>query len=169
MNKLLYLMRHAKSDWGDPELPDQARPLAPRGVRASRDMVKRLKEAGVAPAVVLCSSALRARQTLDLIAPALGKGVEVKYEDSLYGASATDILKRLGKVPDSVPSVMVVGHNPTTQELALELARSGNDLGRMREKFPTAALAMLRIEEKRWKHLDPGCAELVGLLTPRER
>ena len=167
MTKVLYLMRHAKSDWDDPELPDRERPLAPRGVLASREMVKRLKKAGVVPSVVLCSPALRARQTLDLIAPALGKHVDVKYDEGIYGASSTDIVKRLGKLPDSVRSVMVLGHNPTTQELAITLARSGADIGRMRQKFPTAALAMLRIDKKGWKHLEPGCAELVGLLAPK--
>jgi phosphohistidine phosphatase len=167
--KVLYLLRHAKSDWDDPELPDQDRPLAARGVRASRDMAKRLKKAGVTPSLVLCSPALRARQTLDLIAPALGQKVAIKYDDGLYGASAADVIKRLGAVADSVPSVMVVGHNPTIQELTLELTGPGEDTGGVRQKFPTAALAVLEIDQRDWKNLRPGCAHLVGFLTPRDR
>jgi phosphohistidine phosphatase len=168
MTRLLYLLRHAKSDWDDPELPDQERPLAPRGVRASKDLVKRLKKAGVAPSLVLCSPALRARQTLDLIAPALGRKVEIRYEDGLYGASAVDIVKRLGAVPASVPAVMVIGHNPTIQELTVELAGPGEDTTHVRQKFPTAAVAILEIGERGWKNLHPGSAHLVGFLTPSE-
>ena len=166
--KLLYLLRHAKSDWDDPELPDHERPLAARGVRASHDLAKRLSKAEVAPSLVLCSPALRARQTLELIAPALGKKVDIRYDDGLYGASVADVIKRLGRVPASMPSIMVVAHNPTIQELALELAGSGDDIDRMRQKFPTAALAMLEIDRKDWKELGRGCADLRGLLTPRE-
>jgi phosphohistidine phosphatase len=164
--KLLYLMRHAKSDWDDPELPDIERPLAPRGLRASRDMARRLRKSGVAPSLVLCSTAARARQTLDLIAPALGDGVEVKHESAIYGASPADLIKRLRKVPGSVQSVMIVGHNPTIQELAIGLAGPGGDVDRLRQKFPTAALATLKIDEKSWNKLEPGRGELVGLLTP---
>lgn len=167
--KILYLLRHAKSDWDDTGLPDQERPLASRGVRASHDMAKRLKKAGITPSLVLCSPALRARQTLELVAPALGKKVDVRYEEGLYGASVADVIKRLGKLPASVPSVMVVGHNPTMQELALDLSGSGAEIGRMRQKFPTAALAILEIDRKTWKDLDRGCARLGELLTPRER
>jgi phosphohistidine phosphatase len=167
LTKLLYLLRHAKSDWDDPELPDHERPLAPRGVRASREMVKRFKKAGVAPSLVLCSPAVRARQTLDLLAPALPRNVEIRYEDGLYGASTRDVLTLLGHVPGKVPAVMVVGHNPTIQELTLELSEPGGDSESVRQKFPTAAVAMLEIDTRDWKNLQPGSAHLVGLLTPR--
>jgi phosphohistidine phosphatase len=167
LTKLLYLLRHAKSDWDDPDLPDQERPLAPRGVRASREMGKQLKKAGVAPSLVLCSPAVRARQTLDLLAPALPRNVEIRYEDGLYGASTRDVLRRLGQVPDKVPSVLVVGHNPTIQELTVELSGPGGDSERVRQKFPTAAMATLEIDRSDWKNLRPGCGHLVGFLTPR--
>jgi phosphohistidine phosphatase len=167
--KVLYLLRHAKSDWGGPELPDRERGLAPRGVRASSDLASRLQRARVAPALVLCSTAVRARQTLELLAPALGGQVETRYEEDLYGATAADVLERLRGVPGSVPSVMVVGHNPTIQDLTLELAARGRDLDSVRLKFPTAALATLKFDRKGWDRLDRGVAELVAFLTPGTR
>ena len=167
--KVLYLLRHAKSDWGDAEVPDRERPLAPRGVRATKDLARRLRNAHVAPIVVLCSTALRARQTLELLAPALGAQVEVSYEDELYGATVAGVLERLRRVSAAVPSVMVVGHNPTIQDLTLELAGSGDDLASVRLKFPTAALAILEFDRKRWERLDRGGAELAGFLVPTAR
>ena len=167
--KLLYLLRHAKSDRGDPEMSDRERPLAPRGVHASNDLASRLRNARVAPTLVLCSTAVRARQTLELVAPALGGQVEISYEDELYGASVADVLERLRKVPASVPSVMVVGHNPTIQDLTLELAAPGRELDNVRLKFPTAAVATLKFDRKGWDTLGRGSAELVGFLTPRAR
>jgi phosphohistidine phosphatase len=84
----LYLLRHAKSSWGDPELPDHDRPLAPRGERAAALIGEHLRSAGIAPALVLCSSAVRARETLDRVAP---EG-ELRIEPELYGAEEHDLL-----------------------------------------------------------------------------
>lgn len=167
--KVLYLLRHAKSDWDDPEMADADRPLAPRGRRAANDLAGRLQIARVAPRLVLCSTAVRARQTLELLAPALGAVVEISYEDELYGATVADILQRLRRVPGKVPSVMVVGHNPTIQDLTLELAASGRELDSVRLKFPTAAMATLKFEGTGWERLHRGGAELVGFLTPGAR
>src|SRR5438105_1351672 len=70
--RALYLLRHAKSSWDDPDLDDHDRPLAKRGVRAAGAIARHIWREGIQPALVLCSSARRARQTLDLIAPAIG-------------------------------------------------------------------------------------------------
>jgi phosphohistidine phosphatase len=165
---ILHLLRHAKSSWADEELSDHDRPLAPRGRRAAAAIADHLREHGVAPELVLCSSAVRARETLELVAPALGPQASVLVEDGLYGASAEDLLDRLHLVPATTASVMLVGHNPAMQDLALALAAPSAGIERLRAKFPTAALATLRIPDGGWPGLRRRGAELVDLVLPRE-
>jgi phosphohistidine phosphatase SixA len=95
----LYLLRHAKSDWDHPKLDDHDRPLAPRGKKAMKAMARYLRREGIHPDVVLCSSAKRARQTLERVLPALGDGVDLEVEDDLYTFDADVLLARLKRVP----------------------------------------------------------------------
>ena len=103
---------------------------------------------------MLCSSAKRARQTLERLGPA---GLDARIEPELYGAGSNTLLARLREVPDEVASVMLIGHNPGMQQLALTLA--GLD-----DKFPTAALATLELA--RWSTLEH--AELIDYVRPRD-
>jgi phosphohistidine phosphatase len=137
----LYLLRHAKSSWGDPELPDHDRPLAPRGERAAALIGEHLRSAGIAPALVLCSSAVRARETLDRVAP---EG-ELRIEPELYGAEEHDLLERVRLLP----------------------SREGEALADLHRKFPTAALVTLGFEGE-WDQLGPGVARLEGFVRPRD-
>jgi phosphohistidine phosphatase len=165
--KRLYLLRHAKSSWDDPTLADHDRPLAPRGRRAAEVMAKHLGRKGIAPEVVLCSPSRRTRETLTRIAQGLGKNADVRIEAELYAASATALLEVLHEVPDEVDSVMLIGHNPGIQDLALSLASAGAEIPRLRSKFPTAALATLELNGT-WRELAPGSAELVWFAKPKE-
>jgi phosphohistidine phosphatase len=167
MGKTLYLLRHAKSSWEDPTLADHDRPLASRGRRASSVIADHLRRRGIIPTLVLCSSSTRTRETLERVSPGLGDEIEVQIEDRLYSASASDLLGRLHEVDARVDSVMLIGHYPAIQELALSLGGSGTDLERLREKFPTAALATL-VFQGSWGELTPGSAELVAFVKPRE-
>jgi phosphohistidine phosphatase len=164
----LHLLRHAKSSWADEDVADHDRPLAPRGRRAATAMAAHLGEHGVVPELVLCSSARRARETVELVAPGLGPGARIVVEDGLYGASAEDLLDRLRRVPDSTASVMLVGHNPAMQDLALALAAPGAGVERLRAKFPTGALATVRFGRGGWANLRRGEGELVDLVVPRD-
>jgi phosphohistidine phosphatase len=159
--KLLYLLRHAKSSWKHPELADHDRPLAGRGRRAGQVIAKHIRDQGIAPELVLCSTAKRARQTLERIEPALGRRT-VHVERELYGASAAELLERLRRVPDWVESVLIIGHNPGIQDLAIELTGAPE----VQAKYPTAALAMLTLRS--WRELAPGGAELVAFTRPRD-
>jgi phosphohistidine phosphatase len=161
----VYVLRHAKSSWDDPGLADHDRPLNERGRRAAKAMRRHLQEQGIAPDVVLCSSALRARQTLERLAPALASSV---VEPQLYGAGARTLLNRLRALPDGVDSVMLVGHNPGLQELVLGLAAPSLERDRVALKFPTAALATLAFDAARWVALGPGAARLVAYTRPRD-
>lgn len=165
--KRLYLLRHAKSSWDDPALGDPDRPLAPRGRRAAKLMADHLRRKGISPELVLCSPSKRTRQTLKRIARGLGKNADVQIESALYAASATTLLEELHEVPDEVDSVMLIGHNPGIQDLALSLARAGSESLRVRSKFPTAALATLK-HNVTWHGLAPGSAELVSFVTPKQ-
>jgi phosphohistidine phosphatase len=153
----LYLLRHAKSSWDDPDLSDHDRPLAPRGRKAAQAMRSHLVSAEVTPSLVLCSSALRARQTLERVAP---EG-ELRIEAELYGASARSLLERCRALPAHLESVMVIGHNPGMHELSLLLS------GEPREKFPTGALATLVLEDG-WSSLEPGGARLEAFVRPKD-
>jgi phosphohistidine phosphatase len=165
--KRLYLLRHAKSSWKDTSLPDHDRPLAGRGRRAAKAMARHLREQGIEPELVLCSTARRARETLDRIEPALGTPA-IRVERDLYAASADALLERLRSVPDNVESVMLIGHNPGLQELALDLARRSNTVAELEAKYPTAAVATLEVLVASWQELDRDTAELVALIRPRD-
>ena len=120
----------------------------------------------VTPALVLCSSARRTRETLDGVGAALGPA-EVLIERDLYGASSEDLLERLREVPDETESVLLVGHQPAIQQLALRLAVEGPDVGALRGKFPTAALATLTFEGD-WSELGEHTAELAAYVKPKQ-
>jgi len=165
--KRLLLLRHAKSSRKDSTLPDHDRPLASRGRRASKAMAAHLQDHGIEPAMVLCSSATRARQTLDGVAPGLGGSPDVRIESGLYEASAAGLLGRLQLVGDDVPCVMLVGHNPSIERLALDLASAGPALAELADKFPTGALATLEFAGP-WRELTADSARLVTFVKPRD-
>jgi phosphohistidine phosphatase len=165
--KHIHLLRHAKSSWDDPELADHDRPLAPRGRKAAKRMARHLEHAGVRPDLVLCSSSVRTRQTLERIAATIPDGARVEVEDGLYAAGASTLIERLRRVPPETRAVLVVAHNPGLQDLGVLLAGRGPALGRLVEKYPTGALATLAYEGS-WTDLRAGACELVELIFPRE-
>ena len=159
--KHLLLLRHAKSSWDDPALDDHDRPLAARGRKAAKLIGAHMRREQIRSSVVLCSSALRARETLDLVAPA----GEAQIEPELYGASAEQLLERLRRVPDEVDAVMLIGHNPAIQDLAVTLVAGTSELAT--RKYPTGALARLTFTGA-WGELAPRHAELAAFIIPRE-
>jgi phosphohistidine phosphatase len=165
--RLLYLLRHAKSSWPAEDVPDRERSLAPRGRRAAGLIGAYLRRHGIEPDLVLCSPALRTRQTLELIEPSLGERAEVQVEDDLYGASAEQLLRRVRQLPDGSRAAMLVGHNPGLQDLALLLAHEGEGLERLREKLPTGALAAIALPVAGWAQVRAGAGRLERFVEPR--
>ena len=163
---ILYVLRHAKSDWGDADLDDFDRPLAPRGRDACRKIAASFAAHGVAPEVVLCSPAVRAVETLEGVRSGLPSETQVRIEDDLYGASAPQVIERLQAI-DEPGSIMVIGHNPAMEDLVLALASAGDALDDVRRKFPTAALATLELTVD-WKGLAPGTTRLVDFVRPKD-
>jgi phosphohistidine phosphatase len=167
--RTLLLLRHAKSSWAEPGLEDFDRPLGRRGQRAAPAMGAAMRARGLVPDLVLCSGAARARETLALVLPELGREVPVRFEDGLYLAAAATLRARIRKLPPTKKRVLLVGHNPGMHELALDLAGQGraDDMAALARKFPTAALAALDIDVSRWSAVAPGDARLRAFLTPR--
>jgi phosphohistidine phosphatase len=165
--KRVFLLRHAKSAWDDPELRDRDRPLAPRGRKAAKRVARWAKKHTVRPQLVICSSAARARQTMQLVLPSLGEP-EVWVEVTLYAADAETLLARIQALPDEVDEAMLVGHNPGLMEVLLLLAAPGKLRDRAAVNVPTGALAELEADAGRWVDLMPGNARLTTFVVPRE-
>ncbi len=163
----LWLLRHAKSSWEDPGLPDIERPLAARGVRAAERIARYLDAEGIRPQLVLCSPAARAQGTLEIVRPSLGTP-EVSVEPELYTFDPEPLVERIRLVADDVASAMLVGHNPAMQALAVWLARSGDRLTELAAKYPTAALAELKLDAETWGATAAGSAVLTRFVLPRE-
>ena len=164
--KRLYLLRHAKSAWDDPTLRDRDRPLAPRGRKASKRVARWAKKHRVRPQLVVCSSAVRARQTLEGVLPGLGKPT-VWVEVTLYAAGVDMLFARVRALPEEVDEAMLVGHNPGLMELLLRLAAPSRLRERAHENLPTGALAGLEMDVGRWADVSPGAARLTELVLPR--
>lgn len=168
--KVIHLMRHAKSSWDDAALDDFDRPLNARGRKAARGMARRLAGLGIRPQVVLCSGARRARQTFEALDEAL-EGADVVIERGLYEAGPNELLARLWRLDDKgLDSVLLIGHNPAVERLALALASSGADdaLARLEAKFPTAALATLTAPVDQWTAVEPGTCRLERFVRPAD-
>lgn len=171
--KTLYLLRHAKSDSRGWSGQDFERPLNERGKRACAAMAGHLREQGILPGIVLCSTAARARGTLAEIAAALGwpnadGRPQFIFRDELYLASQNELVAEVRRLDDSVTSVMVVGHNPGFEVLAIGLAGGGDRdaIEALERKYPTAALATLTFESDHWRDLGSDAGQLTGFVKP---
>ena len=166
----LLLLRHAKSSWDDPTVPDHQRPLNARGERAARALSNLFASLRLAPDLALVSSALRAKQTfasLDLN----GEASEIVVTDTLYLADAEGIFEQLRQVAAGTRSVLVVGHNPGLYDTAIELV--GNDpaarpeppVMRLLDGYPTASLAEFAVSVP-WAEIGPGQGRLLRFQRP---
>lgn len=165
----LSLFRHAKSSWNNPGLDDFDRPLAPRGVKAAPRMGRYMASEGLEPDIVLCSTAVRARQTLELAAAEWNSSPEIRFESGLYHALSADMLRYVHELDDALRHAMLVGHNPGMHSLALDLCGAGSEaeLEGVRFKFPTAALAVIDFDRP-WAALTAGEGRLRSFVVPRE-
>lgn len=164
----LSLLRHAKSAWTQQGLKDFDRPLAPRGRRAAPAMGRYIAQQHLEPDLVICSTAVRARETLDLAIPEFGKPPDVEYSDRLYMASPDRMLKVLHALPPDAGHAMLVGHNPGMHGLAAALAGDGEpaSLMALAAKFPTAGLAVIDFECS-WEKLARNSGGLRLFMVPR--
>jgi phosphohistidine phosphatase len=166
----LLLLRHAKSSWDDVQATDFDRPLSSRGRRAAPLMGRHIALHRLVPQRILCSSSRRTRETLAGILPYLADDLDVRLTRDLYLSSEdryVDIIRAQG---GTARTLLVIGHNPALQETSLTLVGQGNPtlLHDMREKFPTAALAVIDFEAKTWIDVEPETGRIVAFFRPRE-
>jgi phosphohistidine phosphatase len=153
--KTVHLLRHAKSDWSDAGVADHDRPLNRRGKQARRVIAEHVKDWKVD--LVVCSTAQRARATAKPVVAALG--CPVRYDDALYEATPGTLLTVVHELDDANDAVMLVGHNPTMEDLTeLLCARS--------PEYPTAALGTITFAVDHWRDVAPGRGTLAGFVTP---
>jgi len=165
----LSLLRHAKSSWADPSQDDFDRPLNERGDEAAPRMGAFMARNRIAPGLILCSTAVRTRQTLAHVLPHLPATAEVAYEDGLYLATAIELLGLVRKTAATVSHLMLVGHDPGMHDVTTRLAGSGDPalLTALAAKFPTSGLAVLAFDLQTWADIEPGAGLLVLFMTPK--
>jgi phosphohistidine phosphatase len=169
--KTLLLLRHAKSAWSDPRLDDHERPLSRRGERAAKAMADHLVRHEPRPDLILCSTAMRTRQTLAPLVKRLdAPAPPITLEKGLYLASEEVLLAHLQAVPDDAATALLIGHNDGLWRLAEALAKSGPAelLAALRQKYPTGALSTFHAPDRPWRDLAPGSAKLVAFVRPRD-
>jgi len=169
--KTLILMRHAKSDWNAGNTADHDRSLSDRGRVAAPAMGRWLQDQNLFPDLVLCSTAVRAKETLALVRPYLPQDVPTQLLERLYLALPREMLVVLGKSQDAgLSTILLVGHNPGIGSLAHWLSAQGDPkyLAQMQDKFPTGAVAVIDFDIVSWQELDNEQGRLRAFKTPKQ-
>ena len=160
--KEIYVLRHAKSSWDNSNLSDFERPLADRGISDAKKMSKFLKDMDLKIDKVLCSNALRAKETFDLTADGFNFEIDkATYTDKLYFGDTTDIIKDLKELDESLKNILIVGHNPTLHYLVELLTNKSID------RFKTCNLAIIS-HDGEWISLNSQKCRLRSLIKPKE-
>ncbi|MGZ8842264.1 MAG: SixA phosphatase family protein [Pyrinomonadaceae bacterium] len=159
--KTLYLLRHAKSSWDDPNLSDFDRPLNKRGLTTAPKMGVLMRKRKLQPDLILSSPAARAKETTRLVSEAAGLKTEVRYEQGIYEASVDRLLKIVSQIDESVNSAMLVGHNPGFEELLAALTSES-------QRMSTAALACIELDVPGWSDVAAGRGKLEWFVKPKD-
>ncbi len=174
--KTILLLRHAKSDWDNPNLADFDRPLAERGLTDAPRMGGALLLFDMVPDKILSSPANRAKQTAKLVAEACGYSKKlIQWESSFYEGSQNDLMVALKQLPDTVERVLLVGHNPSMEAVVARLCTVGSipspwgDAGGqlLSVRISTGGLVCLEVDIDHWESLSQGNATLTWLLVPK--
>lgn len=160
--KHLFLLRHAKSSWKQPQLADIDRPLNGRGKRAFVTMTPHIARAGADFSHVYCSPAQRARSTIAGLAAELGeREIDWQIEDALYTFAADDIRQFCQQLDDNTASAFIVGHNPALTDFCNDLTQAGID------NIPTCGYVAMQLAIDRWRDMASGCGTLQEFLYPK--
>ncbi len=167
MERELYILRHGKSDWGNDSLKDHDRPLSKRGQRDMGLMADWMKQGYLYPGYVVCSTALRTRQTLSYVSEVLSIDEDrIHYDKTMYLASLSTLLSILASIPTSESAVMLVGHNPGLDQLVLHISASDVPFTSNQKLMTTSCLAHFKLPQQ-WDELE-SCAELVSITRPKQ-
>ena len=167
--RTLYVLRHAKSDWGDSSLRDFDRPLNGRGWKAAKAMGREMRARDLAPDLVLVSPAARTTETLARLEEGYGGKFETVETRSIYLAETETLLDLVRSAPANADRLMIVGHNPGMHELVVALSEGPQDLrNEAADKFPTGALAEISFDVRKWADVAPGAGRIRSFLKPRD-
>ena len=172
--KRLVLLRHAKAVPASPELDDSDRRLADRGRSDAIRMGQFLKEEAWVPELVLCSAAMRTRETLELVVPQLGNAPMLHLLPELYLARWLTIINLVRQIRERADTVMIVAHSPGLEECARKLARPPGDTKArklsqaLQGEYPTAAVTGFEFDADLWSAVDRGEGELQFFVRPRD-
>jgi len=166
--KTLTLLRHAKSRWDMPVARDFERPLNARGRKAARAMGREMRRLGLGYDLVLASPAARVTETLTELAQGYGAAVDTQFDETIYLAPVDTLLALVRATDDSDARLLLVGHNPGMEQLALLLADGGPLRDEIAAKYPTAALAEIAFDAEHWHDVGPGDGRLERFIRPRE-
>lgn len=161
--KKLYIIRHAKSSWSNPALPDHKRPLNDRGLRDAPFMAKLLTKTTATPDLLVSSPAKRAFTTAGYFAEAFGiPQEEIHKEARIYDAFPSDMVDLIHSFSDDLNSVCVFGHNPTFTSLANKYTDKyiGN--------IPTCGIVVVEADIEHWEDFSPGNARVVAFHYPKQ-
>jgi phosphohistidine phosphatase len=165
--KTLTLLRHAKSGWDDPSLNDFARPLNARGREAARAMGRELRALGLAWDLILASPAARVTETIDGLRESYGPIAPV-YDEKVYLASLDTLVELVRATDDACATLLLVGHNPGMERLALLLSRGGPLHDEVALKYPTGAVAEIAFPVEHWRDVAESGGTLARFLRPRD-
>lgn len=166
--KTLTLLRHAKSGWDAAVARDFDRPLNARGRKAARAMGREMRRLGLGFDLVLASPAARVTETLTELAQGYGAAVETGFDETIYLAPVDMLLAMVRAADDGDARLLLVGHNPGMEQLALLLSGAGPLRDEIAAKYPTAALAEIALDIDRWRDAGPGKGRLERFIRPRE-
>lgn len=166
----LLLLRHAKSAWDNAASGDFDRTLNARGRLAPPLMGAFMQDNALLPDRILCSSAMRTRETLAGLLPSFADSCAIELTRDLYEVSAQEVFDVLIERGGSAKTLLSIGHNPATQELALGLLSRGDNalIDRIENKYPTGALTVIDFDISDWSALKPGSGLLVGFTRPAD-
>ena len=165
--KTLTLLRHAKSDWDDPVARDFDRPLNGRGRRAARTVAAEISRLGLAFDRVLASPARRVQETLEEVEAVVGALGTVE-DERLYLASAETLRDIVRETDEGAERLLLVGHNPGLEMLALALTRCSGLRSEVELKYPTATLAEIELPVESWRDVAEGTGRLARFIRPRD-
>lgn len=159
--KKIYLIRHGKSDWSNPDLEDFDRPLNKRGKRNAPFMAELLKQKNANPDLIISSPAYRTKKTAEIIKKGIAYKSQILFDEHLYEASLGTILEIVNYIDDDYDKVFLIGHNPSLNMLGFYLVG-------FNENIPTCGILEIEFDCDSWREVNKKCAKLISFEYPKK-
>jgi len=166
--KTLTLLRHAKSTWDDAVARDFDRPLNRRGRKAARRVGEEMRRLGLEFDAVFASPAVRVRETLDEVEQGYGRSLDASLDERIYLAAPETLLEIVRAADDAKGRLLLVGHNPGIESLAMALDGGSGLRAQVAIKYPTGTLAEIELPAERWARIEPATGRIARFIRPRD-